>query len=99
MTRSIWPRLLKLAILSAIPIGKASAITTTNLTAHFLYVGHGDSTLLQFNNKNVLIDSGTQDMGPKVESYLREHGVSSLDLVVATHPHEDYIGGLITILK
>lgn len=96
--RSTWPRLLQLAILSAIIIGIASA-TTNDLTIHFLDVGQGDSELIQFNGKNVLIDGSTQDMGPRVESYLRTHGVSSLDLLVVTHPHEDHIGGLITILN
>jgi competence protein ComEC len=96
--RSTWLRLLQLAILSAIIVGIASA-TTNNLTIHFLDVGQGDSELIQFNGKNVLIDGGEQDMGPRVESYLRDHEVSSLDLLVATHPHDDHIGGLLTILN
>jgi len=62
-------------------------------------VGQGDSELLQFAGKNILIDAGTQDMGPRVAAYLKSHGVTSLDLVVATHPHEDHIGGLLTILR
>lgn len=69
------------------------------MTVHFLDVGQGDSELIQFNNKNILVDGGVQDMGPWVESYLHNHGVSSLELVVATHPHEDHVGGLITILR
>jgi competence protein ComEC len=96
--RSTWLRLLQLAILSAIIVGIASA-TTNNLTIHFLDVGQGDSELIQFNGKNALIDGGEQDMGPRVESYLRDYGVSSLDLLVATHPHDDHIGGLLTILN
>lgn len=40
-----------------------------------------------------------QDMGPRVESYLRHQGVSSLDLIVATHPHEDHVGGLQKVLN
>jgi competence protein ComEC len=95
--RSVWPRLLQLAILSAIIIGIASA--TTNLTIHFLDVGQGDAELIQFDGKNVLVDGGEQDMGPRVESYLQDHSVSSLDLLVATHPHDDHIGGLLTILN
>lgn len=70
-----------------------------NLTVHFLDVGQGDSVLVQFSDKNILIDGGESDMGNRVVSYLRDHGVSSLDLVVATHPHSDHIGGLITVLR
>ena len=77
----------------------ATAISSNNLTVHFLDVGQGDSELIQFDNKSVLIDGGVQDMGPRVESYLRDHGVSSLDIVVATHPHEDHIGGLLKVLN
>ena len=75
------------------------AASSENLTAHFIDVGQGDSELIQFAGKNILIDGGEQEMGGKVESYLRDHGVTSLDLMVATHPHDDHVGGLITILK
>jgi beta-lactamase superfamily II metal-dependent hydrolase len=94
-------QLLQIALLSVliVAISAATVSASENLVAHFLDVGQGDSILLQFNNKNVLIDGGTQEMGPRVESYLRSHGVSSLDLVVATHPHSDHIGGLLTVIK
>jgi len=78
-------------------LGAAGA--ADELAVHFLDVGQGDSELLQFAGKNILIDAGTQDMGPRVAAYLKSHGVTSLDLVVATHPHEDHIGGLLTILR
>lgn len=73
--------------------------TTGNLTVHYLDVGQGDSELIQFVGKNILIDGGEVDQGSRVVSYLRSYGVSSLDLVVATHPHSDHIGGLVTVLK
>ena len=98
MKNSNLKRLLQVAILTVLLVA-VSASASENLTVHFIDVGQGDSELLQFNGKNVLIDAGEQDMGPRVESYLRSHGVSSLDLLVATHPHEDHIGGLITILN
>ena len=98
MTNSSLKRLLQVALL-AVLLFAVSASASENLIVHFLDVGQGDSILLQFNNKNVLIDGGDQDAGPIVKSYLRSHGVKSLDLVVATHPHEDHIGGLLTVLN
>ncbi|MFA6371135.1 MAG: MBL fold metallo-hydrolase [Methanothrix sp.] len=91
-------RLLQVAFLAFLLVA-VSASASENLTVHFIDVGQGDSELLQFAGKNVLIDGGTQDAGPRVESYLRSHGATSLDLVVASHPHDDHIGGLITILN
>jgi len=101
MKKSNLKWLLKVALLSVLTaaIAAATVSASENLTVHFLDVGQGDSELVQFNGKNVLIDAGTQDMGPRVESYLKNHGVSSLDLLVATHPHEDHIGGLLDILN
>jgi beta-lactamase superfamily II metal-dependent hydrolase len=101
MEKSNLNRLLQVALLAVllVAVSAATVSASENLSVHFLDVGQGDSILLQFNNKNVLIDAGDQDSGPRVTSYLRSHGVSSLDLVVATHPHEDHIGGLITILN
>ncbi len=99
--RSNFSRALRAVVLAALilAVSSAAVISTENLTFNFLDVSQGDSILLQFDNKNILIDGGPQDNGPKVESYLRNHGVSSLDLLIATHPHDDHIGGLLTILN
>jgi beta-lactamase superfamily II metal-dependent hydrolase len=101
MNKSNFKRILQAALLSVliIAVSAAAVSASENLTVHFIDVGQGDSELLQFAGKNILIDGGTQDMGPRVESYLLSHGVSSLDLLIATHPHEDHIGGMITILN
>jgi competence protein ComEC len=47
----------------------------------------------------MLIDAGPADSGSKVVKYLKDNGVSNLDVVVATHPHEDHIGGMIDVLN
>jgi beta-lactamase superfamily II metal-dependent hydrolase len=101
MLKSGSKRLLWVAILSVFiaTLFSATINASNNLTVHFLDVGQGDSELLQFNGKNVLIDGGVQEMGPRVESYLKDNGVSSLDIVVATHPHADHVGGLIAVLN
>ncbi|WP_292382144.1 lamin tail domain-containing protein [Methanosarcina sp. UBA289] len=70
-----------------------------NLTIHFLDVGQGDSILLEIDGKSMLIDSGESDQGKVVTAYLQDQGISTLDYVVATHPHSDHIGGMNEILN
>lgn len=67
--------------------------------AHYIDVGQGDSILIQINNKNLLIDAGTRDSSAKITSYLLKQGVKKIDYVVATHPHEDHIGGMAEVIN
>jgi beta-lactamase superfamily II metal-dependent hydrolase len=70
------------------------------LFVHFINVGQGDSIFVQTpNGKNMLIDGGNETAGDEVVSYLKDLGVETLDLVVATHPDSDHIGGLIQVLN
>jgi len=69
------------------------------LQVHFMDVGQADSILvIAPNGQTLLVDGGNTDDGPRVVSYLKSLGVKELSAVVATHPHEDHIGGLDTIL-
>ncbi|MEC3884616.1 cell wall-binding repeat-containing protein [Halobacillus sp. HZG1] len=75
-------------------------LTIGDMKVHFIYVGQGDSTLIQTpNGKNILIDAGKRSAGDDVICYLEDHGVESLDMVVATHPDADHIGGLIDVMN
>lgn len=68
--------------------------------AHFIDVGQGDSILIQTpNGKTVLIDGGKKSAGDKVVAYLKKAGVTTIDLLVATHPDADHIGGLVDVLN
>jgi len=68
------------------------------LSVYFLDVGQGDSSLIIFGDKTILIDAGEIDMGDRVVNDLRELGVTRIDLLVATHPHSDHIGGMQKVL-
>jgi beta-lactamase superfamily II metal-dependent hydrolase len=68
------------------------------LSMYFLDVGQGDSTLVIFNNKTILIDAGESEMGDRVVNDLTTLGVTRIDLLVATHPHSDHIGGMQKVL-
>ena len=61
---------------------------------HFIDVGQGSSTLIQQGTNGILIDAGEKDYGQVVVDYLKEVGITSLEYVVASHPHSDHIGGL-----
>ncbi|GBF35240.1 ComE-like protein [Desulfocucumis palustris] len=70
------------------------------LKVHFIDVGQADCILAQLpGGENMLVDAGNNDDGEKVVSYLREAGVNKIDFLVGTHPHEDHIGGLDTVIN
>lgn len=71
----------------------------STLRCHTIDVKHGDSILFVLpDGKTMLIDSGTKAQGGKVVSYLKEHSVEKIDLLVGTHPHSDHIGGMTAVL-
>lgn len=84
---------------NVLPAGQAPISSVSGmLKVTFIDVGQGDSILIQTpDGKFGLIDGG--DEGSNALAYLQSRGVSSLDVVIATHPHSDHIGGLIQILK
>lgn len=70
-----------------------------NLRVYCLDVGQGDSILITNNNKTMLIDASTNEMGSRVVKYLNDLGIKKIDYLVGTHPHEDHIGGLDNVIK
>jgi beta-lactamase superfamily II metal-dependent hydrolase len=69
------------------------------LAIRALDVGQGDSFLITTpGGKAVLIDAGPPEAAEKVVEALSRYGVAQLDLVIATHPHADHIGGMSKVL-
>ena len=71
----------------------------SSLIVHYIDVGQGDSILIQHAELNLLIDAGSRSESQKLVSYLKEIGIESIDVFIATHPHEDHIGGFVEIIK
>lgn len=75
------------------------AKSEANLRVSFIDVGQGDCALLESNGKYMLIDGGPVKAGPSVTAYLKKEGIKKLDYILATHQHEDHIGGLIDVME
>ncbi len=61
-------------------------------------VGQADGFLLQQNGKTALIDCGTVSTGKDIVEYVKEQGITRLDYVIGTHPHEDHMGGMYEVI-
>ncbi len=83
-----------------------SSLAGTVAELTFINVGEGDCALLSLpGHVDVLIDGGgtpsyrgDYDVGEQIVlPYLRKKGISELDYVIASHPHEDHIEGLLSL--
>ncbi len=65
-----------------------------DMEVHFIDVGQADAALVLCGGEAMLIDGGNTEDSNLMYSYLKNHSVSYLDYIVATHAHEDHVGGL-----
>lgn len=71
-----------------------------NITVTFLNVGQGDSTFIEFpSGKCMLIDASISGEGEKICNHIAQKGYKKIDYIVATHPHNDHIGGMDDIVQ
>ncbi len=68
------------------------------MEVHFLDVGQGDCTLIKCGDAAMLIDTGDDSNGTKIQNYLNKQGIKKLDYLVLTHPDSDHIGAAPVII-
>ena len=92
-----------IAIVSAI-FGQ-DIVGTSNLNANgtveisYLDVGQGDAAYIKVNDMDILIDAGPKSDVDKLIKQLEEKNIDDFEIVIATHPHEDHIGGMTKVLQ
>lgn len=67
------------------------------LSVHYIDVGQGDATLVEFEGFSMLIDAGHWKSTQAVD-YLKQQGIKEIDIVVGTHPDADHIGQLAQVI-
>lgn len=70
-----------------------------DLRVHFIDVNQADAILIDNRDFEVLIDGGNNTDGKTVVSYIKNYVDGPLDLVIATHPDADHIGGLDDVIE
>ncbi len=85
-----------LLISLAIFPGPGPAAASGDLIITLIDIGQGDSTLIQSpSGRTLLFDGGKNGRGSSiVVPFLHSVGVDTLDFMVASHYHDDHIGGL-----
>ncbi|HLD03901.1 MAG TPA: MBL fold metallo-hydrolase, partial [Candidatus Dojkabacteria bacterium] len=91
-----------IVILASITVWLISSWTghfaDTSLKIFFLNIGQGDAILVKSpDNKYLLIDSGPDQTVLSELSDVMPFWVRTIDLVIATHPDADHIGGFLDI--
>jgi len=73
-------------------------IIDDSLKIYFMDVGEADSILIKCGNNNMLIDAGNTTDGKYLVNYYKSLGISDFQYIIATHSHEDHIGGMANIV-
>lgn len=65
----------------------------------FIDVGQGDSSLIITGDQTILIDAGPNYAEDNVVEFIKSRGITTIDLLIGTHPHEDHIGGIDAVIE
>lgn len=81
----------------------------SKLEIYFFDVGQADSILLLTDNKSMLIDTGNAGDATEKNTLTKDNinltyelkrlGIEFIDILVATHPHEDHMGSMYKIIN
>jgi competence protein ComEC len=72
--------------------------SSQSFTVSFINVGQADCTVIRYGNSSMIIDAGGNSGADALIATLHIMDISKFDVVIGTHPHEDHIGGLDTVI-
>jgi len=86
-------------------IAPNNGFADSKLQVSVIDVKQGDSIFVKSpSGMTMLVDAGPKfrrgDAGKSfVLPFLRKQGINKLDVVVLTHPHDDHVGGMVSVLR
>lgn len=69
------------------------------LKVKLLKVGKADAIILQSGEDVLVIDTGEEDDGEELVTYLSNQGITQVDTLIITHFDQDHVGGADTLLE
>lgn len=70
-------------------------LDSEGFAVYYMDVGQGDCEIITLpDGINIIIDGGTGSGEDRLVADIKSLGIEKFDYVIATHPHEDHIGGL-----
>ncbi|MDE0583660.1 MBL fold metallo-hydrolase [Planococcus sp. A6] len=110
MKKLMWVAVLLLGLAGCVPLGepanpkpaepeqKAAQEQPDGLAVHYIDVGQGSATYLEWDGYSMLIDAGDWNASD-VLMYLDKLEVEKIDIAVGTHPDADHIGQLARVIE
>lgn len=77
---------------------KSSLDTADTLTVTNLDVGKADCAVLLYMDHTGIIDAGTEEAYPVIDSFLKDHHVEKIDYMILTHYDRDHIGSAVSLI-
>lgn len=98
----LFRRLIIIVLIGTVSIlfGVSALAEEPCLTVYFLDVGQADSAIIICDDKVLMIDGGNAADSQFIYSMLRNTlDIQTIDYMIASHPHEDHVGGLAAALN
>ncbi len=88
---------------SSQPVMPPAVTQGSSMKVYCFDVGQGTSQLVRIPDDegffDILIDTGEFQYAASLVENLRDLGISELDIVIASHPHNDHMGGMDMIIE
>ena len=76
-----------------------STVVEGTMEVSYLDVGQGDSAYIRVNDFDILIDAGPKSDSDRLLEQLKAKNIDDFEMIIATHPHEDHIGGMADVFQ